>query len=65
MSSRIKNKEDIFNGVNQFTGFAVKNHLTVKEHPDITTLSSPALALGKKPYLPTKVTIWFSDYSQP
>ncbi|KJG39836.1 endonuclease [Photobacterium angustum] len=55
MSSRIKNKEDIFNGVNQFTGFAVKNHLTVKEHPDITTLSSPALALGKKPYYQQKL----------
>ena len=55
MSSRIKNKDNIFNGSNQFTGFAVKKHLIVKEHPDITTLSSPALALGKKPYYQQKL----------
>lgn len=55
MSSRIKNKDDIFNGINQFTGFAVKKYLTVKEHPDITTLSSPALALGKNPYYQQKL----------
>ncbi|MCG3864666.1 MULTISPECIES: endonuclease/exonuclease/phosphatase family protein [unclassified Photobacterium] len=48
MSSRIKNKDDIFNGSNQFTGFAVKKHLAVKTYPDITTLSSPAIALEKK-----------------
>ncbi|WP_244156067.1 hypothetical protein [Photobacterium angustum] len=55
MSSRIKNKEDIFNGVNQFTGFAIKNHLTIKNHPDITTLSFPALALGEKQYYQQKL----------
>ncbi|PSV35410.1 endonuclease [Photobacterium sp. GB-27] len=55
ISSRVKNKDDVFNGINQFTGFAVKKHLTVKEHPDITTLSSPAIALGNKPYYPQKL----------
>ncbi|PSV20926.1 endonuclease [Photobacterium leiognathi subsp. mandapamensis] len=46
MSSRTMSKEDKFNGVNQFTGFAVKKHLITKQLPDITELSSPTKALG-------------------
>ncbi|MBP2699574.1 endonuclease/exonuclease/phosphatase family protein [Photobacterium lucens] len=55
MSSRTMSTEDKFNGINQFTGFAVKKHLITKQLPDITELSSPTKALGLTSHYPQKL----------
>ncbi|WP_061011493.1 endonuclease/exonuclease/phosphatase family protein [Photobacterium leiognathi] len=46
MSSRTVSEDDKFNGINQFTGFAVKKSISAKQLSDISDLSSPAASLG-------------------
>ena len=46
LSERAKNPEDHFNTNNQYTGFAVKRDIIVDDTPDLSQLSSPAIATG-------------------